>query len=164
MADLTNLDDKLGEVLGLARAAQDAAQKVETLCRGDADDLIPKLEQMRDEAKETEERTAEVVSSREGRKTAIEDKAAETKREAVAMMRTYLGEDADALDGFEFLIMAEAAELGHWQIVGKLNERAGESGVGDLVDFVMPIQQRHFETVRDGSLAIAGREDPNEPA
>ena len=34
------------------------------------------------------------------------------------MMRTYLGEDADALDGFEFLIMAEAAELGHWQIVG----------------------------------------------
>ena len=96
---------------------------------------VRKLEQMLQEARETEDRTAQVVSGREGRKTAIEDKAAETKREAVDMMRTYLGEDADALDGFEFLIMA-----------------------------AVPVLQRHFETVREGSLAIAGREDPNETA
>ncbi len=164
MAELTNLDDKLGEVLGLARAAQDAATKVQSLCKDDAEDLIPELEKMQQEAKETEDRTARVVADRDGRKTAIEDKAAETKREAVEMMRTYLGEGADALDGFEFLIMAEAAELGHWQIVGKLNERAADAGVGKLVDFAVPLQQRHFETVREGSLAIAGREDPNETA
>jgi hypothetical protein len=30
------------------------------------------------------------------------------------MMQTYLGEDSDELDGFEFLIMAEAGEVGHW--------------------------------------------------
>ena len=160
MAELTNLDDKLGEVLGLARAAQDAAEKVSTLCKEDADDLLPKLDQMHEEAEETERRTAEYVAGLEGKKTAIEEKAAETKREAVEMMRTYLGEDADALDGFEFLVMAEAAELGHWQIVGKFNERASDRGVGELVDFAVPIQQRHFETVREGSLAIAGREDP----
>ena len=43
------------------------------------------------------------------------------------MMQTYLGEDADALDGFEFLTMAEAGEVGHWAIVGELDEprRAG---------------------------------------
>ena len=29
------------------------------------------------------------------------------------MARTYLGDDADALDGFEFLTMAEAGEVGH---------------------------------------------------
>ena len=164
MADLTHLDDKLGEVLGLARAAQDAAQKVSALCKEDADDLLPQLDQMQQEAKETERRTAEFVSSLEGKKTAIEEKAAETKREAVEMMRTYLGEDADALDGFEFLVMAEAAELGHWQVVGKMNERAGDTRVGELVDFAVPIQQRHFETVREGSLVIAGREDPGATA
>src|SRR4051794_28445038 len=119
MAELTQLDDKLGEVLGLARAAQDAAEKVSKLCSDDAEDLVPELERMHEEAKETERRTAEYVSGLEGKKTAIEEKAAETKREAVEMMRTYLGPDADALDGFEFLVMAEAAELGHWQIVGK---------------------------------------------
>jgi len=166
MAELTHLDDKLGEVLGLARAAQDAATKVRGLCEEDADagDLIPKLEQMLEDARETESRTADVVAARDGKKTAIEEKAAETKREAGEMMRTYLGEDADALDGFEFLIMAEAAELGHWQIVGKFNERAADDGVRELVEFAVPVQQRHFETVRDGSLAIAGREDPNETA
>ena len=159
MADLTPLDEKLGEVLGLARAAQDAAQKVEKLCDDDAQDLIPRLREMQQEAEETETRTAEVVASRDGKKTAIEEKAAETKREAVEMMRTYLGEDADALDGFEFLIMAEAAELGHWQIVDKLNERAGEDAVKDLAMFAVPVQQRHVETVREGALTIAGRED-----
>lgn len=164
MAELTNLDDKLGEVLGLARAAQDAAQKVSTLCKEDAEDLLPQLDQMQQDAKETERRTAEYVASLEGRKTAIEEKAAETKREAVEMMRTYLGEDADALDGFEFLVMAEAAELGHWQVVGKMNERAGQAEVGELVEFAVPVQQRHFETVREGSLTIAGREDPGATA
>ena len=78
MADLTQLDDKLGEVLGLARAAQDAATKVRTLCTDDdgASYLIPKLEQMLQEAEETESRTEAVVSARDGKKTAIEEKAA----------------------------------------------------------------------------------------
>jgi hypothetical protein len=160
MAELTHLDDKLGEVLGLARAAQDAADKVSSLCKEDAEDLLPQLDRMHKDAEETERRTAQYVAGLEGKKTAIEEKASATKREAVEMMRTYLGEDADALDGFEFLVMAEAAELGHWQIVGKLNERAGDSGVGELVDFAVPVQQRHFDTVREGSLVIAGREDP----
>ena len=39
------------------------------------------------------------------------------------MMSTYLGSDADDLDGFEFLTMAEAGEVGHWEILGKLNEK-----------------------------------------
>jgi hypothetical protein len=33
------------------------------------------------------------------------------------------------LDGFEFLTMAEAGEVGHWEILGTLNERARNSNV-----------------------------------
>ncbi len=47
------------------------------------------------------------------------------------------------------------------QIVGKLNERASDLEVSELVDFAVPVQKRHFETVRAGSLEIAGREDPD---
>jgi hypothetical protein len=100
----------------------------------------------------------------EGKKTAILDKARETKQEATEMMSTYLGDDADALDGFEFLTMAEAGEVGHWSIVGKLNERARLAGLQELVDWVTPIQQRHFEQTLEGSLELAADEDPNEPA
>jgi hypothetical protein len=166
MAELTALESKIGEVLGLAMAAQDATQKVSKLIQeeGDHEDLSQTLQRMAQEAKETEERTTEVASALEGKKTAILEKARETKQEATEMMSTYLGDDADALDGFEFLTMAEAGEVGHWQVVGTMNQRARLSGLQELVEWVTPIQQRHFQQTLEGSVELAGVEDPSEPA
>ncbi len=165
MAELTALESKIGEVLGLAMAAQDATQKVTKLVEqeGDHDDLAQALQQMAQEAKETEERTTELASELEGKKTAILEKARETKREATEMMSTYLGDDADALDGFEFLTMAEAGEVGHWSVVGTLNQRAQLPGLQELVEWVTPIQQRHFQQTLNGSIELAEDEDPNAP-
>ena len=163
MAELTNLEAKLGEVVGLAMAAQEAGQKVAKLAKDDGnDELVGELERMREEAKETEERGTEVASAFEGKKTAILDEANEVKQKAKQMMKTYLHEASDALDGFEFLTMAEAGEVGHWEILGALNERARNSEVSGLVDWALPIQKRHLETVRKASLELASEEDPNE--
>ena len=166
MAELTALESKIGEVLGLAMAAQDATQKVEKLVReeGEHDDLSQTLQRMAKEAKETEERTTALASELDGKKTAILEKARETKQEATEMMSTYLGDDADALDGFEFLTMAEAGEVGHWSVLDKLNERAGDARLQELVQWALPIQQRHFEDVKAGSLKLAAEEDPASPA
>ena len=79
---------------------------------------------MHREAAETEERTTKVAEHLDGKKTAILEKARETKQEATEMMSTYLGSDADGLDGLEFMTMAEAGEVGHWQILGN-DEREG---------------------------------------
>jgi hypothetical protein len=158
MADLTTLEEKLAEVTGLAGAAQETTKKVEAMLDGDS--LAEALRQMREEAEETESRCVKLADGREGKKTAILEKAQETKNEATEMMRTYLGEDSDELDGFEFLIMAEAGEVGHWAILGKLNETAGEDDVQELVDWALPIQERHLAAVRDGSLELAAEEDP----
>jgi hypothetical protein len=159
MADLTTLEEKLAEVTGLAGAAQEATKKVESLLEDGS--LTEKLRGMREEAEATESRCLQVAAERDGKKTAIEEKARETKSEASEMMETYLGEDADELDGFEFLTMAEAGEVGHWAILGKLNEKAGEESIRELVDWALPIQERHLITVRDGSLELAAEEDPN---
>jgi hypothetical protein len=159
MAELTTLEEKLAEVTGLAKAAQEATQKVEGLV--DDEDLASKLQQMRQEAEETERRCTEVAEHRDGKKTAILDKAQETKNEAAEMMSTYLGSDSDDLDGFEFLTMAEAGEVGHWEILGKLNEKAGEGEINELVEWALPIQERHLKDVREGSLSLAAEEDPN---
>ena len=72
---------------------------------------------MGEQAAETERRTDGYIDTLEGRKTAIREKARETKSEAVDMMKTYLEGEEEALDGFEFLSMAEAGELCHWEIV-----------------------------------------------
>jgi len=162
MAELTTLEEKLAEVIGLAEAAQKATEKVEGLV--DDDSVASKLQQMREEAEETARRGTEVAEQRDGKKTAILEKAQETKGEAAEMMNTYLGDDADGLDGFEFMTMAEAGEVGHWAVLKKLNEQAGEEGVSELVEWALPIQERHFSETKECALQLAGEKDPYEEA
>jgi predicted phage tail protein len=162
MAELTTLEEKLAEVIGLAEAARKATEKVEGLV--DDDTVASKLQQMREEAEETARRGTEVAEHREGKKTAILEKAKETKGEASEMMETYLGDDADGLDGFEFMTMAEAGEVGHWAVLQKLNEQAGEEQISELVQWALPIQERHFSETKECALRLAGEKDPYEEA
>ena len=59
MAELTALESKIGEVIGLAMAAQGATEKVGKLVEeeGNHGDLRQALERMHREAMEAEERT-----------------------------------------------------------------------------------------------------------
>jgi hypothetical protein len=161
MAELTNLESKVAEVLGLAQAARGATTKVKGLA-DDEQELVAVLDRMAEEAEETARRCEDLAGDFDGKKTAILEQARETKQEATEMMETYLGEDADALDGFEFLTMAEAGEVGHWEIVSVLATRAGHADTRSLAEWALPIQRRHLEDVRNGSLILAEQEDPNE--
>ncbi len=163
MAELNTLEEKLAEVLGLAQAAEASTDKVRRMLDDGEAEIAESLEIMGEEARETAERCEEVAGTLDGKKTAILEQARTVKQDATEMMQTYLGSDADELDGFEFLTMAEAGEVGHWQIVGKMNERANLPGLQELVEWVTPIQQRHFEDSLRGSLKLASEEDPNEP-
>ena len=156
MAELTPLDEKLGEVLGLAQAAQDTTQKVAKM--EGADQFSADLERMRTEAEETERRTMELVETFEGKKTAIVEKGRETKSEASEMREAYLGDEEEALDGFEFLTMAEAGELGHWEIVQTIGQTIGDQRVTELAEWAVGVQRGHFEGVRLASLELAKAE------
>ncbi len=160
MAEVNTLEEKLAEVLGLAQAAQGLTEKVEGLVDDDA--IAERLQKMRKEAEETERRCTELADKREGKKTAVLDKARETKQEAAEMASAYLGDDADGLDGFEFMMMAEAGEVGHWAVLRKLNESAGEEELSALIEWALPIQESHLETAKDCALELAGEEDPYE--
>ena len=164
MAELTNLEEKLAEVTGLAMAAQVAGGKVTKLTEEQDSDLAAALERMAKEAAETEERCTDLAGTFEGKKTAILDEAREVKKKASEMMSTYLDSDSDALDGFEFLTMAEAAEVGHWSVLKTLNQQARHAGLDGLIEWALPIQERHFQTVLQGSVTLAAEEDPNETA
>lgn len=164
MADLTNLETKLGEVIGLAMAGQVATSKVLKLAEEEAPDLVPALTKVHDEAVETEKRGTALASSFEGKKTAILDEARTVKGKGAEMMKIYLDADSDALDGFEFLTMAEAAEVGHWSVLREMNGTAGHGELSALIEWALPIQQRHFQEALQGSQKLAAEEDPNELA
>jgi hypothetical protein len=156
MADLTPLDEKLGEVLGLAQAAQAATDKVAAM--EGAEDFEADLRRMHEQAVETERRTDALVDGLEGKKTAIREKARETKSEAAEMMQTYLGAEGEALDGIEFHSMAEAGELCHWEIVETMSSTIDASDVNELATWAVGVQREHVETVRRGSLELAAEE------
>ncbi|MDQ3644074.1 MAG: hypothetical protein M3356_00990 [Actinomycetota bacterium] len=156
MADLTPLDEKLAEVLGLAQAAQDTTAHVAKM--EGADDFREQLEGMSADGAETERRTDAHVDTLEGRKTAIREKAQETKTEAAEMREAYLEGEEEALDGFEFLTMAEAGELGHWEIVQTMAGALGDEAVGVLSDWAVEVQRRHFDGVRASGLKLAEEE------
>jgi hypothetical protein len=162
VAELTKLESKLGEVLGLAMAAQRAVKQVDGMLDEGQGPLSSRLVQMGNESRHTEERCTALAGEFDGKKTAILDKAKEVRDEVTEMMETYLAGEDEALDGFEFLTMAEAGEVGHWSIVGKLNERARNPSVAELVEWALPIQRRHFDDVLDASLQVAAEEDPDE--
>jgi hypothetical protein len=164
MAELTNLESKIAEVPGLAAASKGAAQTVKGMLDDDEQELAGTLDRVHDEAAETEERCTEVAGGFDGKKTAILEAAREPREEAIEMMETYLPDEEDALDGFEFLTMAEAGEVGHWAIVKKLNERAVLPSVTELARWALPIQEEHLATVLKSSLHLAAQEDPNETA
>jgi hypothetical protein len=46
----------------------------------------------------------------------------------------------------------------------KLNERADDGRIEELVAWALPLQERHYDTVVNASLELAGDEDPNEAA
>ncbi len=156
MAELTPLDEKLAEVLGLAQAAQQATKQVAGM--EGAEDFKGDLDRMGDEAAETERRTDGYIDTLDGRKTAIREKARETKGEAVDMMKTYLEGEEEALDGFEFLSMAEAGELCHWEIVQTIASTTGDADAKELADWAVDVQGKHIANVRRAYLELAVEE------
>jgi hypothetical protein len=164
VADLTNLESKLGEVTGLAMAAQVATDKVLSLAKEEDDALRAGLKRMHEEAVETERRCTELAASFSGKKTAILEEARSTKSKGADMLKIYLDEKSDALDGFEFLTMAEAAEVGHWRVLRELNSSASNVDVDGLVAWALPIQERHFAHAMQTSEELARDEDPEAPA
>jgi len=63
------------------------------------------------EASETQKRCTQLAGTFRGKKSAILEEARDVKQKGATMLKTYLDGDADALDGFEFLTMAEAGEV-----------------------------------------------------
>jgi hypothetical protein len=162
MAELTNLETKLGEVIGLAMAAQAATERVEKLTKDRQ--LKKQLQTMRKEAAKAEKDGTAIAASLDGKKGKILQEARSVKKKGAEMMKTYLERGSDELDGFEFLTMAEAGEVGHWAVLEQLNKQAKHAGVRDLVREHLPIQRRHFKEVNAASLQLAAKEDANAEA
>jgi hypothetical protein len=158
MAELTNLETKLGEVIGLAMAAQVSIDRISKLAK-DEKPLLRQLKTMRAEAAAAEKSGTQVAASFNGKKAKILTEARTVKKKGGEMLKTYLDRDADVLDGMEFMTMAEAGEVGHWSVLEQMNKQAKHPGVRALTREQLPIQKRHLKDVMTASTTLAAKED-----
>jgi hypothetical protein len=162
MAELTNLETKLGEVIGLAMASQATIERVEKLNKNRA--IAKQLKTMRSEAALAEKQGTALAGTFDGKKSKILSEARTVKKKGAEMMKAYLERGSDALDGFEFITMAEAGEVGHWQVLEQMAKQSKHAGVRELVKTQLPIQKRHLKDAMSASMTLAAKEDPNAAA
>ena len=157
---LTVLQEQLAEAHGLAMAAAETVERVDS--RVADPDLRRGLDELRLDAAETRGRCLEAERSF-GEELAVEMLAhANTVAERAAdMAGVWFKAGTSPLAAWSFLAMGEAAEVSSWAALCSLAEREGE--LAELAAWGVEVQRRHLELVLAGAAGLAGQFEPDAP-
>jgi t-SNARE complex subunit (syntaxin) len=117
MANLQKLEQKIGEALGLEKAAQVAVEELYAKGLLDEGGMKDKLQNMKKQANTHQANLEELIPALESEGIGsqnIQNAAQETEQKAAEMMKTYLGDDPDSSEAIEFLCLAEGGEVTHF--------------------------------------------------
>ena len=147
MADQEMIQEKIGEALGLEKAAQKAVKDLDT--RGLLKpEHMKKLSKMREEASQQEEEmqdfVKDLVESDGFDQETIDEKAEETAEKASKMMKTYLGDEPDTQEALEFLCLAEGAEVTHYEVLKSVSKEVKNKKFGTKVRSILSEEKRHL--------------------
>ena len=147
MADQEMIQEKIGEALGLEKAAQKAVEDLDS--RGLLKpEQMKKLSKMKDEASQQEQEmqqlVQDLVESDGFDQSTIEEKAEETAEKASKMMETYLGEEPDTQEALEFLCLAEGAEVTHYEVLTPIAKDVKNRKFGTTVREILKEEQAHL--------------------
>ncbi len=148
MANQEMIQEKIGEALGLEKAAQKAVEQLDS--RGLLkSEHMAKLSKMKEEAgnqeKEMEELVQELSESDGFDPSAIEEKAQETAEKVSKIMETYLGEDPDTQEALEFLCLAEGGEVAHYEVLASVAKDVKSKKFGTQVRSILKEEKRHLD-------------------
>ena len=154
-----NLAKKLGEILGLERAAQKAVDELISmkLIKSDSKDQAKSIQK---EATSHEEQIQEIVLELSEDKDIkldvqeVEQTAEETEQKATKIMKTYLGEEPDTSEALEFLCLAEGGEVTHYEVLSSISENFDNKKLSSTVNAILKEEQDHLKRC----LALAKEE------
>jgi ferritin-like metal-binding protein YciE len=147
MAEKEMIEEKIGEALGLEKAAQKAVEELDS--RGLLEsEHMKKLSKMKEEAGNQEEQMQELVkelTESDGLDAStIEEKSDETAEKASKIMETYLGEDPDTQEALEFLCLAEGGEVTHYEVLASVAKDVKNKKFGTKVRTILQEEKRHL--------------------
>jgi hypothetical protein len=153
---LTVLQQQLGEVHGLAMAAAETVDRVES--RVLDGELRGRLDELRLDAAEIRARCLEAEGSHGGEILAHANTTAE---HAADLANAWFKAGTGPLAAWSFLAMGEAGELSSWSALCSLAERDGD--LRELAEWGVDVQRRHLELVLDAVPLLAAPFDPAAP-
>jgi hypothetical protein len=125
MANLQKLEQKIGEALGLEKAAQVAVEELSAKGLLDEGGMKDKLQNMKKQANTHQANLEELIPALESEGIGsqnIQNAAQETEQKAAQMMKTYLGDDPDSSEAIEFLCLAEGGEVTHFEVLSAMTK------------------------------------------
>ena len=147
MADKEMIEEKIGEAIGLEKAAQKAVEILDS--RGLLKpEQMKKLSKMKKEAGEQEQQMEDLVgklTDSDGLNSEkIESTAEETAEKCSKIMETYLGEDPDTQEALEFLCLAEGGEVTHYEVLTSIAKDLKNKKFGTTVRAILKEEQGHL--------------------
>ncbi len=145
-----NLAKKLGEILGLERAAQKAVDELISmkLIKSDSKDQAKSIQK---EATSNEEQIQDVILELSEDKDIkldvqeVEQTAEETEQKATQIMKTYLGEEPDTSEALEFLCLAEGGEVTHYEVLSSISQNFDNKKLSSTVKSILKEEQDHLK-------------------
>lgn len=157
---LTVLQEQLGEVHGLAMAASETVERVDSFELGR--EPARRLDVLRLDASAIRARCIEAERAY-GRELEAEivARANTVAEKAADLASAWFKAGTGPLAAWSFLAMGEAGELSSWTALRSLGEREGE--LAELAAWGVDVQHRHLELVLDGTPLVAELFDPAGP-
>ena len=148
--NIKNLEKKLGEILGLERAAQKTVDELISM-KLIKSDLKDEAKDIQKEANSHEDKIHETVSELSEDKDIkldpkkVEETAKETEQKATKMMKTYLGEKPDTSEAIEFLCLAEGGEVTHYEVLSSISKNFDNKKLSTTVNSILKEEQDHLK-------------------
>lgn len=148
MVELQKLEQKLGEALGLEKAAQIAVEELSAKGLLDEGGMRNKLQNMKKQANSHQSNLEEIIPALESEGLSsenIQNAAQETEQKASEMMKTYLGEDPDSSEAIEFLCLAEGGEVTHYEVLNAMTKGVKNRKLASKVKSILAEEKRHLQ-------------------
>ena len=142
------IQEKIGEALGLEKAAQKAVEELHS--RGLLEpEHMKKLTKMKEQAGKQEEEMEVLVQDLTHTdgfdSSTIEEKALETADKVSKIMVTYLGDEPDTQEALEFLCLAEGGEVAHYEVLASVAKDVKNKKFGTKVRSILKEEKGHLD-------------------
>jgi hypothetical protein len=143
------LEQKIGEAIGLEKAAQEAVEELSAKGLLDKGGIKDKLQSMKKQASNHQsnlEGFVQALSESEGLSSmSIQEAAQETEQKAAEIMKIYLGGNPDSSEAIEFLCLAEGGEVTHYEVLSALTKGVKNKKFGTKVKAILAEEKRHLQ-------------------